>query len=274
MRAFLDSFLRGLHDAYGTEVDPMAAPAVNLDALIPREDFEVESGGEPSNVVKIERVPIRDLEAGFFYNALRKPDFQRETANWPAGKVLDLVKTFVNGDLIPAVILWQSGKDIFVIDGAHRLSALLSWVHNDYGDGPRSREFFRNLIPDEQKRAADATRKLIEEELGTYEEHMAAVRYPERSRPAVRERASRLGYLALPVQWVPAGDARKAEDSFFKINQAATAIDPTELRILKARFAPNALAARIIVRNATGHRYWSQFSPERQRELEQIAREI
>jgi len=116
----------------------MATPATNLDALIPREDFEVQSVADPSNPVKIERVSIRDLEPGFFYNALRKPDFQRETANWSPAKVVDLVKTFVNGDLIPAVILWQSGRDIFVIDGAHRLSALLAWVHDDYGAGPRS----------------------------------------------------------------------------------------------------------------------------------------
>jgi hypothetical protein len=252
----------------------MAATVVNLDALIPREDFEVESGNESSNVVKIERVPIRDLEAGFFYNALRKPDFQRETANWPPEKILDLVKTFVNGDLIPAVILWQSGRDIFVIDGAHRLSALLAWVHNDYGDGPRSREFFRNQIPPEQQRAADTARTLIDGELGSYDEHAKAAKFPDQSRVEVRDRANRLGYLALPVQWVPAGDAQKAEDSFFKINQAGTAIDPTETRILKSRFSPSALAARLIVRNATGHRYWSQFSPDRQKSLEGVAKEI
>src|SRR5258708_2611972 len=88
------------------EADEMPS-FVNLDALIPREDFEVVS--ETTNVVKIERLPIRDLEAGFFYNALRKPDFQRETANWAPDKVLDLIRTFIEGDLIPAVILWQSG---------------------------------------------------------------------------------------------------------------------------------------------------------------------
>ena len=90
---FLDSRFPGV---YGpgllTKEVPMATPATNLDALIPREDFEVQSVADPSNPVKIERVSIRDLEPGFFYNALRKPDFQRETANWSPAKVVDLVK--------------------------------------------------------------------------------------------------------------------------------------------------------------------------------------
>jgi hypothetical protein len=245
---------------------------VNMDALVTREDFEVVS--ETTNVVKIERLPIRDLETGFFYNALRKPDFQRETANWAPTKVLDLIRTFIDGDLIPAVILWQSGKDVFVIDGAHRLSALIAWVQDDYGDGKRSLEFFRNQIPEEQIKVAERARSLIKGELGSYAEHIAAGHFPDNSSPEMRERAKRLGFQALPVQWVPAGNAKKAEEAFFKINQAATEIDPTELRILRARKSPNALAARVTVRNATGHRYWSTFSPSLQEETEKLGREI
>src|SRR5262245_46856119 len=117
----------------------MATNVVNLDALIPRDDFEVDS--EAVNHPRLEKIDIRHLEDGFFLNSLRKPDFQRETAHWTPDKICDLVKTFLDGELIPGVILWQSGSDVFVIDGAHRLSALIAWTHNDYGDGAQSREF-------------------------------------------------------------------------------------------------------------------------------------
>ena len=56
----------------------MTTNVVNLDALIPREDFAVEA--QPPFVSRIEKISITHLEAGsFFRPALRKPDFQRET---------------------------------------------------------------------------------------------------------------------------------------------------------------------------------------------------
>jgi hypothetical protein len=248
----------------------MATNLVNLDALIPREDFEVVD--DAADHQKIERIQIRDLEKSFFYNALRKPDFQRETANWSPEKIQDFVRTFLNGDLIPAIILWRSGKNIFVIDGAHRLSALIAWVQNDYGEGTASREFFENVIPPEQQAAADATSRLIKNSIGTYEEHVKALSFPQ-SRPEVLERAQRLASLALQLQWVT-GDSKKAEAAFFKINQEATPIDATELRILQSRNSPNAMAARAVIRSGTGHKYWQNFVEEIQNEIEDLGKEI
>lgn len=250
----------------------MAANLVNLDALIAREDFEVvdDRGEWPATAT----LQIRDLEqSAFLYNALRKPDFQRETANWSPEKIAEFVKTFLDGDLIPAIILWKSGTNIFVIDGAHRLSALVAWVHDDYGDGKASRHYFENHIPKEQLTAADATRAEVRKTIGTYAEHMTAALHPERSSPEVTARARRLGTLALQLQWVN-GDSKKAEASFFKINQEATPIDATELRILQSRNLPNAVAARAIVRCATGHKYWKAFPGDKQDEVEKLAKEI
>nr|WP_235999447.1 DUF262 domain-containing protein [Bradyrhizobium uaiense] len=248
--------------------------AVNLDALIPREDFEVRTEFGRA-FPKSQTLKINDLEPNaFLYDALRKPDFQRETANWDSTKIVEFVRTFLDGDLIPAVILWQSGRYTFVIDGAHRLSALAAWVHDDYGDKEISRKFFQNEIPVEQQRAADRTRKEIDATIGSYIEHKKAIEFPQNSKPEIVERARRLGSLALQLQWVPDSDAKKAEDSFFKINQEAVGIDRTELRILKARTSPNAIAARVIVRNATGHKYWSGFSNDLGAAMETIGREI
>jgi hypothetical protein len=87
------------------------------------------------------------------------------------------------------------------------------------------------------------------------------------------ERAKRLATIALQLQWVH-GDAKKAEASFFKINQEASPIDKTELRLLKARTLPNSLAARAIVRSGTGHKYWSRFDEVIQAEIESQAKQI
>lgn len=103
---------------------------VNLDALIPREDFETLTP-EISTQLSILSTTYRItdlLQDSLTYNVLRKPDFQRETANWKPDKVAELVSSFLDGDLIPSIILWRSpiSGNIFVIDGAHRLSALIA----------------------------------------------------------------------------------------------------------------------------------------------------
>jgi hypothetical protein len=153
----------------------MATNVVNLDALIPREDFEVIDA-TATDTARPTTIRITDLAPdAFFYSGLRKPDFQRETANWSPAKIQDFIHTFLNGDLIPAIIFWGAGGNNFVIDGAHRLSALAAWVHDDYGDGKKSREFFQNYIPTEQLAAAERTRKLINSSIGTFVEHETAV---------------------------------------------------------------------------------------------------
>lgn len=63
------------------------AVKVNLDALIAREDFEVISDGDEAPVKQ--SIDIKDLEpSAFFYGALRKPDFQRETGEWDPNRVV------------------------------------------------------------------------------------------------------------------------------------------------------------------------------------------
>jgi len=248
------------------------AHQVNLDALIPREDFDVVDAAVSS--VPPSTIQIRNLERGdFFYSVVRKPDFQRETSDWSPDKICGFIQSFIDGDLIPALILWQAGSQIFVIDGAHRLSALVAWVHDDYGDQGTSRDFFDGIIPDEQIAAADYTRGLIKRKIGSYADHQFAIQNPNKAKPEVVAQAKRLASQSVQLQWVK-GDATKAEASFFKINQEASPIDKTELRLLKARTLPNALAARAIVRSGTGHKYWSRFTEERRTEIELQAKAI
>ncbi|MCH9049567.1 MAG: DUF262 domain-containing protein [Proteobacteria bacterium] len=250
----------------------MATNSVNLDALVPRDDFELEAesiGGNPRS-----NIAISDLDSGFFSSALRKPDFQRETTYWNPEKVADLVKAFIDGDLIPAVILWQRGSEIFVIDGAHRLGALIAWVKNDYGDYRTSLEFFGGRVSDEQTRIAEKTRVLIKKTVGSYAELQAASNNMGNISDEMKKKVAGLAANSIVVQWVTATDSSAAEASFFKINQAAQPIDPTERRLLQSRTAANAIAARCIARGGSGYQYWKNFSDDKQKQIVTLGQQI
>jgi hypothetical protein len=246
---------------------------VNLDALIPREDFEVEEVINSGK--KKETISIEDIKAdSFFFTNLRKPDFQRETNEWDGEKVTELIRSFIAGDLIPAIILWRStGGYLFVIDGSHRLSALAAWVNDDYGDGQASKFFYDGIVSDEQLEVARETRKLVDKAVGSYGDYRLALTHPDKVRPEIVRYAKNLGALAIQLQWVE-GDARKAESSFFKINQQAAPIDKTELKLLEDRRKPNSIAARAIIRSGKGHKYWSLFSVEVQTTIQELASDI
>ncbi|BAT53342.1 hypothetical protein NOS3756_23020 [Nostoc sp. NIES-3756] len=246
---------------------------VNLDALIPREDFEVEENINPGK--KKETISIEDIKLdSFFFNNIRKPDFQRETNEWDKFRICEFIKSFIEGDLIPAIILWRStGGYLFVIDGSHRLSSLSAWVNDDYGDGTISKFFYDGVIPDEQLKIADETRKLVNKTIGSYQDFRLALTHPDKVKPQVVKYAKNLAALAIQLQWVE-GDASKAESSFFKINQQAAPIDKTELKLLESRRKPNSIAARAIIRSGKGHKYWSSFPDEIQNQIQVIAKEI
>lgn len=269
----LENFCESGDDSLNCEDSELATSAnvVNLDALIGRADLAVP-GEAAEDIVSL---PITGLEPkGFLYPALRKPDFQRETANWSPEQVADLVRTFAFRDLIPAVILWRAGKDVFVIDGAHRLSALIAWVHDDYGDGEVSRRFFHNFIPEAQIKAAEKARAIVQSEVGSYRDHKVAIEYPDSSRPDIAARAARIGWQDIQSQWIRNADHDKAEKAFFRINQGGTKIDVTEQRILSARQSATALSARAILRAGTGHSYWKKFSEENRTKIEELGREV
>ena len=125
---------------------------VTLDALIPREDFEIIDELENSNISRNKStLSIEDLSFdSFFFSALRKPDFQRETNEWSPEKICGFIESFVKGELVPAIILWKHKNGyIFVIDGSHRLSALGAWINDDYGDNDISLNYYEKFIPQE-----------------------------------------------------------------------------------------------------------------------------
>ena len=221
------------HAVFGLEGGSLSTNVVNLDALIPRDDFAVDE--TPSRATPPDRISIAHLDGHFFAGDLRKPDFQRETARWTPAQVVDLIRSFLDADLIPAVILWRAGRSIFVIDGAHRLSALIAWILDDYGDRKTSIDHFGGYITDEQRKVADRTRDQVQKSVGSYVQYQAFRNNRSAAPPHMLKRLSNLADNSLVAQWVTATDAGSAEQSFFKINQQGTVIDPTERRILRSR---------------------------------------
>lgn len=247
---------------------------VNLDALIQRADFPEQL---PSTVVGkgVDRLSAGDLESGKpTHGTLRKPDFQRETSAWTPEQVRDLIVAFINEDLVPAVILWRAPatNDLFVIDGCHRLSSLIAWVHDDYGDNDASLAFNKKDIPAAQLKIAKRTRDLVEKAVGPYR-HIAEAFKSTNPRQEYIDLAKKLASATMNVQWNTTTDPEKAQQSFFKINQQGTILDATELRILRARRCANAIAARAIRTGGAGHLYWKEFK-DKTPEIEKTAHEI
>lgn len=260
------------------------AQKIVLDAMIRRADFW-QLDHEKSQELQDSSTNMRSItfenlrgESSFVLN-LRKPDFQRETNQWGPSQVVGFIQSFLDGELVPSVILWLSREGfIFAIDGAHRLSALRAWIEDDYGDGKESIAFFGGEIPAEQKKSARRLRDMIEKKVGSYK-MLKDLERARKENPALTitaeqtKRLKNFGTRNLDLQWV-GGDADVAEGSFFKINTQGTPLDKTEQELLRNRKRPPAIAARSIVRAATGHKYWSKFDDIKQKEIERRAQEL
>ena len=206
--------------------DPLLmAHPVNLDAHIFREDFQALSAAPSPSGEIFKELSVIELQNAVG-SILRKPDFQRETISWTPQRVMEFVQSLADGDTIPSVILWRSPNtgNVFVIDGAHRLSAVLGWIKDDYGDKEHSQKFFNFKIPSEQQTAARETRELIAKHVGSYQMLEQARSKPDAAKPEHIRRANNLLTFRMYVQWIH-GDARNAEESFSKINQRAVPID-------------------------------------------------
>ena len=240
---------------------------VNLDALIQRDDVEAKKP-KPSKG----DIQVTELAVGkHFYGLLRKPLFQRETNDWGVDNVVSLVRSFRNGHLIPAVILWSADGSTFVIDGAHRLSVFVAWVNDDYGDGPISQAFFKHQIPKSQRDTAKKCRDKIKEEGLEFGELQKLTLLPNRT----QEQLAWSTNIAQPLetQWVM-GDADVALQSFLDINQRSVEIDPTERYMIVERKAPTIVAARALVSAGRGHAYWGAFDKQHVEEIEKYAKNI
>jgi Protein of unknown function DUF262/HNH endonuclease len=256
----------------GLEDEPMAAPA-NLDAFLRREDFFAESDTNKSQQEEFSEIGLTDLKETFL-GMMRKPDFQRTTAAWDPRRVMQFIKSFSEGDLIPGLIFWNSPTtgNILVVDGAHRISALMAWIHDDYGDKRISQEFLGFQQNKEQSDAAKTTRKLIDSKVGPFAAIWGALENPN-AKQRYKELAPNVKKRRLPVQWVR-GDAEKVTESFFRINLQGVQLDKTEQKLIRGRMEPNAISTRAIVQCGEGHHYWKDFAEADATKTVERAKEI
>lgn len=254
---------------------------VNLDALIKRDDL-FKMSEEETGFSMISEKKFLGIDAdltpnkSYFFKTLRKPDFQRETSEWKPERIVGLIRSFINGDIIPSLILWNWKGTNFIIDGGHRLSALVAWITDDYGDKEISEAYFgASNITKAQKKNAEATRKLVALEVKTFKYYELAFLKDDQTPPELSQLAKNiLVNRSIPVQWINANTSEAAEKSFFRINGEATPIDETEALILKSRNKPNAIASRAIIHGGNAHKYWKNFDTDVQNKIETIAIKI
>jgi hypothetical protein len=257
--------------AYWEDVMPLReSPKVNLDALIPRQDM---ASGEPKPVPKNYGFGFQELiEGSLTQTILRKPDFQRETASWTPEKVRDMVVAYVNGETVPAIIVWRSPQnDLFVIDGAHRLSSVIAWINDDYGDGTISKRHFGEP---QSPATAQKTRELVEKAVGNFAKANQAPKSPADASELELQTAKILPFAALPVQDLKGTDVEGAERSFFKINEQGVILTPTEKWMLHSRNCPNSIAARAVSQRGLGNAYWNRFEKSKQDAISKLAKEV
>lgn len=236
----------------------MPTHQVNLDSLILRQPFppnDTFSGKNP--LFKLEELGRTKM----YFNALRKPDFQRDTSNWNPRIICEFIRTFLDGGLIPSIIVWHSKNtnNVYVIDGAHRLSALIAYVNDDYGAGEISLKAWGQSIPPAQAKLHKDTKTLVDNTLGSFSQLSAFALDPELTNDLEkRRRGKAISTMSMHIQTVD-GDTALAEESFYRINSSAVEIDETELDVIRARNKPNALATRALISAGKGHKYWDQL---------------
>ncbi|EBF5323659.1 DUF262 domain-containing protein, partial [Listeria monocytogenes] len=208
-----------------------------LEHLIPRVEIDEET--ESASVAQVDRrssFTLTDLEKGqFFYQQLKKPYFQRDTNEWSVDRVEKLIDTFLEDGLIPAIILWETNEgDTLIIDGAHRVSSLIAWVNDDYGD-----------VNVSSSNNHHALSEYFNERIGNY--NTIKTSQDEKYKKIKQIIAKK----SIPLQWV-AGDYDKVKESFIRINEQGVTLSNDEKELIQKDKLPTSKLARAILSHGTG----------------------
>ena len=280
--------------------------SVYLDHLIEREAFLYKSTQDLSNAKpnSTPRVSLLQLirsssERGGFRRQLRKPDFQRATWAWSPTQCVDLMDSLLKNSVVPSVILWSSPDQfIYVLDGGHRISVLLGYLNDDWGD-----KDLRLLNPsqiEQVKRTAAEVRDLLRRKgIASFKEHQAADDLywqlvdaqpgPEKNDAEVRARMGDRDWnlattfrswnvedVGFSIQWVT-GNYNDAEESFLRINSSGTNLSDWEITLVRYRQSSFARLVTSLAYPEFIRRYWpltnggnEPLSPQAQKNAETI----
>lgn len=262
---------------------------VYLDHLIPRESLRFRRP-QPQVVAPAQKnLRLDDLRNQHRSKFLRKPDFQRETWAWTPEDCVSLLESVTNEQVIPSIIMWSSqenGYD-YILDGGHRVSVILAWMRDDWGDGLPS-EIYRDSDHERMvKEAAREVRQLVTARVGSIKDYEQAeaqieqltlagespqkVMSPITFRRGIFFQRLLKGHSELHVLWVQ-GNYEKAEQSFLKINKSGRQLSEWEIKLIDNR---NSAFARVLMSVASitsAQYYWPIEDPEIKENPEQTAR--
>lgn len=249
---------------------------VYLDHLIKRDNLRYRRSKEKMSSGNTSMLRMSDLfgdHSSARAKALRKPDFQRRTWSWTAENCVSLLDSIVNEQVVPSIIMWASPDNEFdyVLDGGHRISVVLAWLNNDWGDklpidGYRDKEEERLI-----KQAANEVRSLVKIKIGSIEDFKEAD--AEFTKAILEEKAPRLvldiktfnrgffyqrlkrGDVGFHILWV-VGDYEKAEQSFLKINKGGKPLSEWETTVVESRHSSLIRTVMSLSSISSASHYW------------------
>ncbi|WP_306598830.1 DUF262 domain-containing protein [Geothrix sp. 21YS21S-2] len=258
-------------------------PRVHLDHFIRRQSLRYQAlvaedspidpfDGRPDPSIRFD-----DIKEGWF-TSLRKPDFQRATCAWDTEDCVKFLDSVVHRRIIPSIILWRSKEtgQVYVLDGAHRLSVLRAWMVDDWGDRAANDFYAHCENYEEIITTAQTTRRCVGERIGHFQEFCAALKEwdevadrggaPKVDLPetlAARAqflRAMTRANRTLHAQWEE-GDYAAAEASFLDINRQGAPLDPTEQLLIEYRKGGICRTIMSIANDGAAGHYWPMPAP-------------
>jgi hypothetical protein len=228
---------------------------------------------------------------------LRKPDFQRATWAWSPEECVDLLESVLEERVVPSVIMWLSPENFqYVLDGGHRISVLLGWITDNWGDRLSAEEYSDPIVEENNKEAARAVRELLRQRgIGTFKEYDdAEAEYwrieDEGKNPrqildtrtfqyAEKQRRWSAVSVGFPILWVK-GDYEVAEQSFLKINKTGRRLSDWETKLVENRSSSFARVVMSISTISAPQHCWPLDDPEvenssiLQKQVEQILEKV
>lgn len=255
----------------------MSELRVYLDHLIERESFRYVRPVEDlpqilsSPTRKLTLKNLRDPER---VKLLRKPDFQRATWAWSPDDCIELLDSVIKYQVVPSIIMWASplsGLD-YILDGGHRISVVLAWLHDDWGDSATND--LRATTPEEaamMRESLERVRFLVTSKIGKIEEYRAAEQllfqilqrrgHPDQELdPKTYERAMFYQNLlkdniGFDIQYV-VGNYEIAEESFLKINRSGRILSDWEKTLVQHRNSSFGRTVMAIANITSMDHYW------------------
>lgn len=261
----------------------MSTTSVYLDHLILRENLRYsrpnENEASASAPAPKHGLRLSDLQNPARVKLFRKPDFQRETSAWSTEDCVSLLDSIVNEQVVPSIIMWSSPDSGFdyILDGGHRVSVILAWLTDDWGDGATLSHYVDDQREKSIQDAAQSVRDLVRMKIGTihdYQEAESAIeqamldgKSPQKDLPSLVFKRGlfyqRLlkGHIEFHVLWVP-GNYEKAEQSFIKINKSGHELSEWEIKLVTNRNSSFARIVMSIASIASASKYWPIIIPD------------